>query len=327
AQQIVRKNNSAWKSFFSLLDEWKHNKEEVDKPSPVGYWKDRDEDKKVLRILIRNDCYEIEGDGTIKLPFGRTGQIKGEPHWDGKQGRLEIVYDRLEDCWRAYQSVEVEPRHQPRGDKSAYVDIGVIYPVMAYIEGEETTLGYNGRSLLSDWWLYNTQVDKAKSKLKDENDKYTSKRVKKLFRKCKREFKDKIRKIMHDFVERCWHNGVDTICAGDLKGIRENVDYNKKANNMIHNFWSHDYVVNRLKWTAENYGIELELIDERGTSSKCPKCGSEKKVRRGRLYKCKECGIEAHRDSVGALNIGLAQDGNIPAEVINRAMTRPEVVS
>ena len=120
---------------------------------------------------------------------------------------------------------------------------------------------------------------------------------------------------------------MDTIVAGDLNGIRDNVDYNKKSNSMIHNYWSHKYLVNRLRWTAENYGMDLNLIDERGTSSKCPRCGSEEKVRRGRLYKCKECGIEAHRDAVGALNIGLAEGLDVPSEVINRAMTRPEVVS
>ncbi|RZN63168.1 MAG: transposase [Methanonatronarchaeia archaeon] len=326
AQQIIRKNNSAWKSFFSLLDEWKDNKEEVDRPSPVGYWKDRDEDEKELKILVRNDCYSIE-DGVVKLPFGVKGEVVGQPHWDGKQGRLEIIYDRLEDCWRAYQSVEVEPRHQPSGQKTAYVDLGVIYPVTAYIEGEETTVAYNGRPLLSKWWLYNKQIEKIQSTLKEENDKYSSERLERLFRKRKRVFKDKIRKIIHDFVERCYQAGVDTIIAGDLNGIRDNVDYNKKSNSMIHNYWSHKYLVNRLRWTVENYGMELKMIDERGTSSKCPRCGSEEKVRRGRLYKCKECGIEAHRDAVGALNIGLAEGLDVPSEVINRAMTRPEVVS
>jgi len=277
--------------------------------------------------LVRNDCYEIEDDDTIKLPLGRTGKIKGEPHWDGKQGRLEIVYDRLDDCWRAFQSVEVEPRHQPRGDKSAYVDLGVIYPVMTYIEGGETTIGYSGRPLLSDWWLYNKQIDKAKSQAKEENDRYTSERIKRLFRQRKRRFKDAVRKIAHDFIERCYQAGVDTIVMGDLTDIREKEKWNSKADSMVHNYWSHKYLTDRIRWTAENYGIETELINERGTSSKCPKCGSEREIKRGRLFKCKECSIEAHRDSVGALNIGLAQGGNIPAEVINRAMTRPEVIS
>ncbi|HDI13133.1 MAG TPA: hypothetical protein ENF64_03350 [Hadesarchaea archaeon] len=50
-------------------------------------------------------------------------------------------------------------------------------------------------------------------------------------------------------------------------------------------------------------------VDERGTSSRCPWCGSEALVKRGRLLKCKSCGVEAHRDVAGALNIGAVRNG------------------
>lgn len=326
AQQVIRKNNSAWKSFFALLKKYNENGDTSQRPSPPGYWKDRKTEEPELRILIRNDCYSIDG-RTLKLPFGREGTIIGNRHWNGKQGQLWIYYDRLDECWRARQSVEVEPRHQPRGDKTAFVDLGVIYPITAYIQDEDTTVAYNGRPLLSKWWFLNKQIEKAQSILKKDNEKYTSRRLKRLYRKRKRMFKDKIRKIVHNFVERCYRAGVETIIVGDLTGIRDTTNFNRKTNSMIHNFWSHKYLVDRLRWTAENYGIEIRLRNERGTSSQCPKCGSEEKVRRGRLYKCKTCGIEAHRDAVGALNIGLAEGCQISPEVINRAMTRPEVVS
>ncbi len=331
AQQIIRNNNSAWKSYFSLLKKYKNNGDDMERPSPPGYWKDRKKDELELKIIVRNDSYTIE-DGTVKLPFGRTGEVVGKPHWEGKQGALWIYYDRLDECWRARQPVEVEPRHQPSGDKTAFVDLGVIYPITAKIEGVDKTIAYNGRPLLSKWWLYNKRIDKAKSKLKEENGKYTSERLKRLFRQRKRTFKDKIRKIAHDFIERCYQADVDTIVMGDLTGIRENKEkWNKKADSMVHNYWSHKYLIDRIRWTAENYGMDIELIDERGTSSRCPRCGSEEKVRRGRLYKCKNCGLEAHRDAVGALNISFVYQGrtNEPTDrgSINRVMAHPEVVS
>ena len=92
---------------------------------------------------------------------------------------------------------------------------------------------------------------------------------------------------------------------------------------MVNNFWNHKYLTDRLRWTAENYGIKLELISERGTSSRCPWCGSKEIVRRGRLFKCKNCGMEAHRDVVGALNISLVHQGG---GGVNRVMARPEDV-
>ncbi|MEX2722056.1 MAG: transposase [Candidatus Wukongarchaeota archaeon] len=101
---------------------------------------------------------------------------------------------------------------------------------------------------------------------------------------------------------------------------------------MIHNFWSTGHVYKRLKEKAEEHGIKVVRIDERETSSTCPRCSSKKIARHKRLFKCKECKLEAHRDTVGCVNIGnirLAQgDGNMfPAGVVNGAVTRPSLAT
>ncbi|MHA1685907.1 MAG: helix-turn-helix domain-containing protein [Candidatus Heimdallarchaeaceae archaeon] len=36
----------------------------------------------------------------------------------------EIIYDELKKLWYAFQPVEVEPLHQPLGNKKAYCDLG-----------------------------------------------------------------------------------------------------------------------------------------------------------------------------------------------------------
>ena len=92
---------------------------------------------------------------------------------------------------------------------------------------------------------------------------------------------------------------------------------------MIHNFWSFKWIVQRLKGKAEEHGIEVVEVSEHRTSSICPRCGSNKAFRRGRLFKCISCRVEAHRDAVGVLNIGLAQGAKLPAGAINGAMARP----
>ena len=49
-------------------------------------------------------------------------------------------------------------------------------------------------------------------------------------------------------------------------------------------------------------------------------------VKRGRLFKCVDCGLEAHRDAAVGVNTGLrlAQGETLlPAGLINRAVTRP----
>ena len=97
---------------------------------------------------------------------------------------------------------------------------------------------------------------------------------------------------------------------GKLKGIRKN-GKNGKANAMINNFWSFDYIVKRFKERTEEYGIEVEEKSEYKTSSKCPFCRSEDIITRGRLFKCLSCGLEANRDAVGVLNIGHLHGGGV----------------
>ena len=134
-------------------------------------------------------------------------------------------------------------------------------------------------------------------------------------------------KVVKDFVVRCWSQGVAEIVLGELTNIRNSANFSKKSNSMIHLFWSHRYLVTRIKEKAEEYGITVREIDESGTSSICPRCGAKRVVRKGRLFKCLRCRLEAHRDAVGCVNIRLAQGDHLAVGVINRAVTRPSFLS
>jgi len=131
-----------------------------------------------------------------------------------------------------------------------------------------------------------------------------SRKLRRLFRIRKRRFRHAVNAMVKAIVDDAAQPNISKIIMGDLKGIRKN-NNNGKANSMIHNFWSFRYTVQRFKDKAEEYGIELIELDEHETSSICPNCGSDRAVKRGRLFKCISCGVEAHRDAVGVLNIGL----------------------
>ncbi|MHC1610860.1 MAG: RNA-guided endonuclease InsQ/TnpB family protein [Candidatus Methanospirareceae archaeon] len=323
AQQIIRKNTEAWKSFFALLKAYKKGKIE-DKPHPPGYWKDRTTGKRILRIFVRNDSYSV-GRKYIKLPFGLKIRWRGRNRWEGKPGRLEIVYDALSGRWVCYMPVEVEqPLHQPIGNKVAYVDLGVKCPIVVNVEGE--TWGYRANSMLADWWYLTKEIARTQEEL-DKIGRKSSKRMRQLYRKRKRHFRDRINKIVADFVRRCWELGVAEIVCGDLREIRDNAKFSRKSNSLIHNFWSIGYQYRRLREKAEEYGIRVRREDERGSSSECPRCRSRRIVKRGRLFKCVDCKLEAHRDAVGSVNIGLAQGEALSAGVVNGAVTRPLLLS
>jgi len=310
AQQIIRKNDSAWKSFFSLLK----LKGEGSLPphihniAPPRYWKDRKTGRRKLMTVIRNDIYRIEEERKKKwlvLPKGLRVGVTGSIRWKGKQGRLEIFYDDLMGRWYAHQSVEVDQPRHTISLRKAFVDLGVMNIITAWIEGERQSIAFSGKSLLSDWWYWNHKISEHQSELKRVNDRNTSKHLRKLYRKRQRRFRHAIITIIHRFVKLCFERGVGEIIVGDIAHIRDNNSKGNKVNSLIHNFWSFRYIIERLKTTAENFGIKVKLVKESYTSSRCPWCGSESVRRHKRLFKCLSCGIEAHRDVVGALNIAL----------------------
>ncbi len=221
--------------------------------------------------------------------------------------------------------MEVKPPHQLIGNKKAYVDLGVKVPIMTWILGERI-FGYRANSMLSDWRYWNHRIAKHQAILKEVNKKHTSKQLSKLYRKRQRRFRSKINWIVKDFVDTCWLKGVSEIICGDLRNIRDSAKFNKKANSMIHNFWSIGYILKRLKEKSKEYGIKVTPVDEKGTSSLCPRCHSKHVMKRKRLFKCLDCKLEAHRDAVGSINIGLAQ-GESFAGAINRVVTHPLLVN
>ena len=314
-QEIIRKNDEAWKSFFKLKRMLKEHRlpQNIKKIGPPGYWKDRNSGRKRLMTVLRCNTYKIiEENGRrylIILPrrLGLKIRVAGSFRWHGKQGRLEIYYDELKGRWYGRQSITaiIQPRHTT-SPRRAFVDLGVINIITAWIEDDVEPIAFSGRPLLADWHYWTNKISYYQSIAKRVNGKNTTRRIKKLYCKRKRRFRDRINKIIKKFIDICVSKDVTEIVCGDLRGIRDNCkkgNDSRKRNKIINNFWGYRYIVERLRTTAENYGIRLRLIDESNTSSICPICGVRgRRVFRG-LFHCKRCDREMNADVVGALNI------------------------
>lgn len=140
AQQIIRKNTEAWRSFFSLNEKY-HAGKINEQPRPPGYW-GNEENGRILRTYVRNDQYtlEIGGRSRIEVPIGselkdELGlnrnqrlrlEVSGDPKWSGEQGRLELVYDELADSFRAFQPITVDDSRldSPLASHEAALDVG-----------------------------------------------------------------------------------------------------------------------------------------------------------------------------------------------------------
>ena len=79
-------------------------------------------------------------------------------------------------------------------------------------------------------------------------------------------------------------------------------DAGKRQNLAVRN-WRPGQLIATLADKAALAGIDVELVDERGTSSTCPRCGAKVAKPKGRTFHCGTCRLVAHRDLVGAANI------------------------
>jgi len=317
AQQIIRKSDESWRSFFALKKLEREGKlpSNIEKVCMPGYWK-RD-GRYRLMLVLRNDCYGVK-DGVMKLPKKLKIPIHGKPRWNGKQGRAEVTYDEVDGKWRVFQAVKVKPLLKPKGYKTCYVDPGIINLFTVWLEGWRQPIAYSGRSLLADWWYWNRRLAECQSRLEAVNGKKSSKQLNRLYRTRQRRFRQAINAMIRNIVPDLYELGVSKIMIGDLAGIRESNDNGKNVNAMIHNFWSFSYIIQRLKCTAQEYCIQVKEVSEYKTSSRCTRCNSENVERKGRLFKCLECGLEANRDAIGALNMA-----NLHGGTAIRVMTHP----
>jgi len=103
AQAVMKKNNEAWSSFFSLLKLKKEGKLPpfMKRVSPPKYWKDKETKKRKLMLVIRQDRYVVDEQNhkLILKDFELEIDFVGRLRWYGKQGRLEIYYDEAKNAW------------------------------------------------------------------------------------------------------------------------------------------------------------------------------------------------------------------------------------
>jgi transposase len=77
--------------------------------------------------------------------------------------------------------------------------------------------------------------------------------------------------------------------------------------------WRRTHLLGALHDKAEQAGIRVNLVEERGTSSTCPACRQRVPKPRGRRFTCPHCNLQGHRDLVGATNIAAKLGGGHPS--------------
>ncbi len=311
AQQILNKNDEAWKSFFKMLKLKKESRLPpfITKISPPGYKKKNN--KRSLWTVLRKDQYKIEDDKIVLKGLGAIGRIelgyKGLVHLRGEQGRLEIHYDRDKRRWYIHISFEVSEKavrgvwvsvpRRPRGSLVAGIDIDVNNLVAIYV-GNGLAKLVNGRPLkaLSHYWRM--RIAEYQSTLNRYGLK-NSRRLRSMHSKWRKQIKAYIDSKVRQAIEWLHSVGVSIIKIGYPKYIAQD---NGNFNNV--HIWTYGYLLRRIYEVAEEYGITVVYVNEAYTSSKCPVhgpgCG--KRIERG-LFKCTKINKVFNADLVRAFNI------------------------
>ncbi|USH00911.1 transposase [Thermococcus argininiproducens] len=313
-QQVCRKNAEAWRDFFSQI-RMKKSKELPKwlKPNPPGYKR-----KGKPLIILRNTQYKIEGNKLTLQGLGKFKrlevQFKGRIHLKGKQGRLELIYNPVKRKWYAHVTIsKVEERldgngwiklpRKPLSNLTAGIDLGVNNLMAVYVENGESFL-MNGRPLKSIAFYWQKRIAEYQSKLNKSGAK-KSRKLKRMHEKAKLQAKHYINTVVRQIVEKLYQLGVSRIIVGYPKGIARNSEKGKKQNFILSHVWRFNTVIKRLSEVAEEFGIQVLLVDEAFTSKLCPFCGKPHEGARfvRGLFKCPVEGLVMNADLVGAFNI------------------------
>ena len=302
AQQVIRKNSEAWRSFFAA-------REEGEDTAPPRYW-GNENDGRELRMYIRNDQYTLEtGERSrLEIPVGQDLkdeyglgyhdrlrlEVAGNPKWDGDQGRLELYYDEIGDTFRAIQPVTVQDSLQdsPLADEAAALDVGANNLVACTTTTGQQYL-YEGRSLFARFRETTEEIARLQSKLREGRN--SSQRIRRLYRKRTRRRDHAQDALARDLMEQLYEEGVATVYVGDLTDVLSE-HWSAVVNEKTHQFWAYRAFIDRLATTAEEYGITVEVRSEAYTTAECPACGERKNTERnGDVFRC-SCGYEGHAD-------------------------------
>jgi putative transposase len=311
AQQVIRKNSEAWRGFFSTKNKYhdESNTSVTEHPEPPGF-RGNEDDGRVLKGVIRNTSYTVEWGERSRLEIlvgsvlkdrhDYTGRLRleiaGDPNWPDyeKQGRLDLWYDETDSTFQASQPVTVsdDARDTPLASEKAALDIGANNLVACTTTTGEQYL-YEGRELFQRFRDTTREVARLQSKLRE--GRYSSERIRRLYRKRTRRRDHAQEALCRDLLERLYAEGVDTVYIGGLTDVLE-THWSVETNAKIHNFWAFKQFTERLACTAEEYGISVEVRSEAWTSQECPQCGSTDRTTRHQDTLTCPCGFEGHAD-------------------------------
>jgi putative transposase len=219
--------------------------------------------------------------------------------------QVELVWDRAGRGYHWHATLDDGAEPAPTsGTAVVAVDLGEIHPA-AMTDGNDA-LVITARRLRAARQYTVKRVAEIRSA--QDHKRKGSRRWKQLqarknrfLAQQKKRTRDIEHKVSRAVVDYAVERKAGVLAIGDVRDVADGKRLAAKTQQKI-GLWSHGNVRQYITYKAQAKGIRVELVDEHDTSKTCPRCRRQHKPR-GRVYRCPTCGLVAHRDAVGSVNI------------------------
>jgi IS605 OrfB family transposase len=274
----------------------------------------------LVPVRFYNGTFRIEGRGV------RLAVARGQPElwvrlarplpYPPEQVRAVTLLADGGRLWLAVTAaIPVQQDHDLDPDRAAAVDLGIIHPYA--VVTEQAALLVSGRALRAENYLHlqDQQARQTKAARRAPKPGQRGSRRWRRHRARVRRAEVRHRRRVHQahhqaarqVIAFAVQQRVGALLIGDPKGITENDA--GRVQNLRLRWWRRTHLVQALRDKAEQAGMVVRLVDERGTSSTCPACRRRVPKPKGRRFSCPFCTFHGHRDLVGATNIAAKAGG------------------
>jgi IS605 OrfB family transposase len=212
-------------------------------------------------------------------------------------------------------AIPVQQDHDLDPGRIAGVDLGIIHPYA--VVTEQAGLLVSGRALRAESYLH--RADQQARQIKaarwaprpGQRGSRRWRRHRARLRRVEARHRRRILQAQHEAAKQviafAIQQRVGTLVVGDANCITKQ-DVGRVQNWRLRQ-WRRTHLLHALRDKAEQVGIVVRLVDERGTSSTCPACRQRVPKPSGRRFRCPHCRFAGHRDLVGAANIAVKAGG------------------
>ena len=288
-QDVARRVDRAYENFFRRVREKKAGKQQK-----AGFprFKPR---QRYRSITYPQSGFHIMENGHLKL--SKIGKVRMFQH-RGICGEIKTLNISREATGKWHASFSVMPEKSFTVPEKTGKGIGTDMGLMNLVSMSDGTMIPHPRFLRKGERKIKREQRRLARKIKGSGNRRRHKvRVARAYEKVKNQRDDFAHKLSHEMVKND-----DFIVFEDLN-ITGMMGNHHLAQSIADASWNK--LVQYTTYKAESAGKEVVLVDPRGTSRTCSRCGwvQEDLKLSDRIFHCNACGLDIDRDLNAAINI------------------------